>query len=234
MGTAVLVVLVIVGVLAVGLLRDSRRTGAVNQWCKTHGFVSVPQADLDREQLATWAERFRPYNATQWGIVLRGEAGGVPMVIAEHKEKPRSSPERWHTLVATHVPGLQLGSVRITAAPSQTVRRVTDALAEPGREARAVLGVEVAKPPVVYAVGSGKWAVEVASDEALSFWSSPPQAAAIDAWPHDVQLALLGDYALVRISGLIEAQDLDDHLAVATAARAFFVDASARVAAVTT
>ena len=62
---------------------------------------------------------------------------------------------------------------------------------EPARDVRAALGIEVAKPPVVHPVGKGKWAVEVDREDALPFWSSAPQAAAVDAWPmqHPIEAA---------------------------------------------
>ena len=53
-------------------------------------------------------------------------------------------------------------------------------------------------------VGQGKWAVEAVNEDALAFWSSEPQAAAIDAWPHDAELAAVDDYVLVRVPGLID------------------------------
>ncbi len=77
MGTTLSVILVIALVLAAGLLRDSLRTGAVQRWCRTHGFGRVPTPEHDRERLIAWAERFRPDTASHWSIVLRGETAGV-------------------------------------------------------------------------------------------------------------------------------------------------------------
>ena len=65
-------------------------------------------------------------------------------------------------------------------------------------------------------------------EDTLAFWSSEPQAAAIDAWPHDAELAAADDYVLVRVPGLIDAGRLDDLLACAGAARAFFAKAAER------
>lgn len=224
------VVVVIVAVLAAGLLRDSLRTGAVNRWCRERGFVFMPKPEHDRQRLMAWAERFRPHNASHWGIVLRGDSG-TETIVAEHREKPRSGPERWHTLVATRVPGLRSGGVRVTRAPSEALRRVTDAIIEPGRQARTRLGIEVSETPVVHPVGGGKWAVEGADDQPLSFWTSASQAAAIDAWSHDAELAAVDDYVLVRVPGLISASNLDSILAIAEAARVFFTQAAERMRA---
>ena len=121
MGTTFSVILVIVLVLVAGLLRDSLRTKAVQRWGRTHGFGPVPKPEHDRERLIAWAERFRPDNASHWGIVLRGKAAGFETTIAEHEEK-RSRAARWHTLAVTRVPGLQVGTVRITRAGSHVLR----------------------------------------------------------------------------------------------------------------
>jgi hypothetical protein len=67
------------------------------------------------------------------------------------------------------------------------------------------------------------------NEDALAFWSSETQAAAIDAWPHDTELAAIDDDVLVRVPGLITARRLDDLLACAEAARAFFTQAAARM-----
>ena len=83
METWIAVVAVIVGVLAAGLLRDSRRAGAVNRWCRDRGFVFVPKPEHDRERLMAWAERFHPHNASHWGIVLRCDRG-TETIVAEH------------------------------------------------------------------------------------------------------------------------------------------------------
>jgi hypothetical protein len=39
------------------------------------------------------------------------------------------------------------------------------------------------------------------NEDALAFWSSETQAAAIDAWPHDAEFAAADDYVLVRVPG---------------------------------
>ena len=140
-----------------------------------------------------------------------------------------SGPERWHTLVATRVPGLRSGGVRITPAPSQALRRVTDAIIEPARQARTRLGIEVSEKPVVHPVGGGKWAVEVVNDQSLSFWTSASQAAAIDAWAHDAALAAVDDYVLIRVPGLMSASTLDRVLEITEAARVFFTQAAERM-----
>ena len=229
MGTTLSVILLIVLVLAAGLLRDFLRTGAVQRWARAHGFGYVLKPEHDRERLIAWAEQFRPDNASHWGIVLRGETAGLETTIAEHEEKRRSSADRWHTLVVTRVPGLHADAVRITRAESHVLRRVTDAATAPGRAIRDRLGIEVTERPAVQPVGQGKWAVDVAKGDALAFWSSETQAAAIDAWPHDTELAAAGDYVLVRVPGLITARHLDDLLACADAARALFTQAAARM-----
>ena len=229
MSTALPIILVIVVVLVAGLLRDSLRTRAVTRWGRTHGFSDVPKPEHDNERLVAWAERFRPDSVSHWGIVLRGEAAGLETTIAEHRERRFSSADRWHTLAVTRVPGLKMDAVRITRAGSPVVRRVTDAATAPGRAVRDRLGIEVTERPVVHPVGQGKWAVEVVNDDALAFWSSDAQAAAIDAWPHDTELAAVDDHVLVRVPGLITAGRLDHLLACADAARAFFTHAAARM-----
>jgi hypothetical protein len=227
MATWLAVVVVIVVVLAAGLLRDSLRTQAVNRWCRTHGFVFVPKAEHDRERLIAWAERFRPFNATHWGIVLRRESGAETFV-AEHREKPSNGPERWHTLAVMRVPGLQSQGVRISRAPSQTLRSATDAILEPAKQVRDHLGIEVTERPTLHPVGCGQWAVDAATADALRFWSSASQASAIDAWPHDAELAAIDDYVLVRLPGLISTSSLDQVLTVVEAARAFFTQDTRR------
>ena len=228
MGTTLSVIVLIVLVIAAGLMRDSLRTGAVTRWAKARGFTRVPTADHDRERLIAWAQRFRPDNAAQWGIVLRGERAGLETTIAEHQENRTKSADRWHTLAVTRVPGLQMPAVRITQAPSQVGRAVTDAVTAPGRAVRDHLGIEVTEKPAIHPVGQGKWAVEVVNEDARAVWSSAPQAAAIDAWPHDAELAAVDDYVLVRGPGLMAAGRLDDLLASADAARALFTQAAAR------
>ena len=227
--TALGIILVIAAVLVAGLLRDSLRTRAVTRWGRTHGFSDVPKPEHDNERLTAWAERFRPNSVSLWGIVLRGQTAGLETTIAEHQERRLSSKDRWHTLAVTRVPGLQIGAVRITRAESPVGRRLTDAATAPGREVRDRLGIEVRERPVLHPVGQGKWVVEVVNDDALAFWSSDAQAVAIDAWAHDAELGAVDDYVLVRVPGLITAGRLDDLLACADAARAFFTHAAARV-----
>lgn len=225
MGTGVAVVVLIVAVLAFGFLRESRRSNAVTRWCTAHAFAVVPAPEVDRQRLVAWAERFRPHNSTHWGLVLRRQ-GGEEFIVAEHSEKSRTGPERWHTIAVARVPGLEFDGMRITRAQSQIVRQVTDALAAPGRAVRSPLGIEVTEKLPIHTVGKGQWAVEAANDEALAFWSSAPQVAAIDAWRHDAELAAIDDYVLVRMPGLISASNLDGVLTVAEAARAFFMRAA--------
>ena len=125
------------------------------------------------------------------------------------------------------MPGATLAPVRITRAP-QGGRAITDALTAPGRAIRDRMGIEVTEKPALHPVGQGKWAVDVPNEEARAFWSSAPPAAAIDAWPHDAELAAADDHVLVRVPGLMAAGRLDDLLASADAARALFAQASAR------
>lgn len=106
------------------------------------------------------------------------------------------------------------------------LRAVTEAATAPGRAVRDHLGIDVTEKPAVHPVGQGKWAVDVVNEDARAFWSSAPQAAAIDAWPHDAELAAVEDYVLVRVPGLIAARRLDDLLASADAAHALFKKAA--------
>ena len=108
------------------------------------------------------------------------------------------------------------------------MRAVTDAATAPGRAVRDALGIEVTERPF-HRIGQGKWAVEAVNEDALAFWSSEAQASAIDAWPHDAELAAVDDYVLVRVPGPINAGRLDDLLASADAARALFTQAAARM-----
>jgi len=231
MGTTLTVILLIVLVLVAGLMRDSLRTGAVERWAKAKGFGRVPTAEHDRERLIAWAQQFYPDNAAQWGIVLRGERAGLETTIAEHQEHRMQSRDRdrWHTLAVVRVPGLKMDAVRITQAPSQVVQAVLAAATAPGVAVRDALGIEVTKKPGVHPVGQGKWAVGVVNDDARAFWSSAPQAAAIDAWPHDAEIAAIDDYVLVRVPGVMAAGRLDDLLTTADAARALFTQAASRL-----
>jgi hypothetical protein len=228
MSTALSVILLIAVVVAVGLLRDSFRTKAVTRWALAHGLEPVPKEQHDNARLIAWAQRFHPDTAAHWGIVLRGETAGFETTIAEHEERRMTSKARWHTLAVTRVPGLKMDAVRITRAGSQLVRDVTDALVAPGRAVEERLGIEVTKRPAVHPVGRGKWAVMLANEDTLAFWSSEAQAASIDLWPHDAELAVAGDYVLVRVPGLIDAGRLDDLLTSAGAAREFFTQAAER------
>lgn len=229
MSTALSIVLVLGVVLAAGLLRDSLRTQAVTRWGRAHGFSRVPHPEHDNERLIAWAKRFHPDSASHWGIVLRNEQDGCETTIAEHEENRLSRADRWHTLAVTRVRGLQMDAVRITRAGSSVARSVSDAAIAPGRAVRDRLGIEVTERPVVQPVGRGKWAVEVTTGDALAFWSSETQAAAIDAWPHNAELAAVGDYVLVRVPGLMNAERLDDLLVSADAAREIFTQAAARI-----
>ena len=228
MSTALSVILLIAIVLAVGLLRDSFRAKAVTRWALGHGFKPVLKEQHDNARLIGWAQRFHPDTAGHWGIVLQGETAGFETTIAEHEERRMTSKARWHTLAVTRVPGLKMDAVRITRAGSQLVRDVTNAAVAPGRAIEERLGIEVTKRPPIHPIGQGKWAVMLASEDTLAFWSSEAQAAAIDAWPHDAELAAADDYVLVRVPGLIDAGRLDDLLACAGAARAFFTHAAER------
>ena len=225
MSTALSVILLIVVVLAAGLLREWFRTKAVTRWGQTHGFSSVPKPEHDNERLIAWAKRFATSSASHWGIVLRGETAGLETTIAEHEERFVKSPARWHTIAVTRVPGLKLDAVRFTQAGSPMIRAVTDAVIAPGRAVRDGLGIEVTERPV-HRIGQGKWAIEMVNEDALAFWSSDTQAAAIDAWPHDAELAAADGYVLVRVPGVIDAKRLDDLVACAGAARAFFTRAA--------
>jgi hypothetical protein len=229
MSTALSVILLIAVVLAVGLLRDSFRAKAVTRWALAHGLTPVPKEEHDNERLIAWAKRFHPDTAAHWGIVLRGDIAGFEKTIAEHEETRMTSKARWHTLAVTRVQGLKMDAVRITRAGSQLFRDVTEAAVAPGRAVEARLGIEVTRRPPLHPVGRGKWAVMLANEDALAFWSSEPQAAAIDAWLHDAELAAADDCVLVRVPGLINAERLDDLLASADAARAFFTQAAARM-----
>jgi len=229
MSTALSVILLIVIVLAAGLLRDSLRTRAVTRWGQTHGFSFVPKPQHDIKRLVGWAKRFGPTSAAHWGIVLRGEHAGLETTIAEHEETRVKGAARWHTLAVTRVPGLKMDAVRITQAGSQLVRAVTEAAVAPGRAVRESLGIEVPERAAVHPVGQGKWAVVGVKEDALAFWSSETQAVAIDAWPHDAELAAVDDYVLVRVPGPIAAGRLDDLLASAGAARALFTQAAERL-----
>ena len=228
MSTALSVILLVVVVLAAGLLRDSFRTKAVTRWGQTHGFSFVPKPEHDNERLVAWAKRFATNSASHWGIVFRGQTAGLETTIAEHEERFVKSPARWHTIAVTRVPGLKMDAVRFTHAGSPVIRAVTDAVTAPGHAVREQLGIEVERA-VVHRVGQGKWAVEMADADALACWSSEAQAAAIDAWPHEAELAAADDYVLVRVPGLIDAKRLDDLVACAGAARAFFTEAAARL-----
>ena len=228
MSTALSVILLIAVVLVVGLLRDSFRTKAVTRWALAYGLKPVPKEQHDNAQLVAWAQRFHPDTAGHWGIVLRGETAGFDTAIAEHEERRMTSKARWHSLAVTRVPGLRMDAIRITRAGSKVVRDVLDAAVAPGRAVEERLGIDVTKRPAVHPVGQGKWAVMLENEDALAFWSSEPQAEAIDAWPHDAELAAAGDYVLVRMPGLIDAARLDDVLACAGAARAFFTQAAER------
>ena len=228
MSTALSVIILIAVVLAVGLLRDLFRTKAVTRWALAHGLKPVPKEQHDNVRLVGWAQRFHPDTTGHWGIVLRGETAGFETTIAEHEERRMTSKARWHTLAVARVPGLEMDAVRITRAGSQLVRDVTDAAVAPGRAVEERLGVEVTNRPPAHPVGQGKWAVLLGDEATLAFWSSERQVAAIDAWPHDAELAAADDYVLVRVPGLIDAGRLDDLLACAGAARAFFTQAAER------
>ena len=228
MSTVLSVILLIVVVLAAGLLRESFRTKAVRRWGQRHGFSFVPKPEHDNERLVAWAKRFATTSASHWGIVLRGQTAGLETTIAEYEERFVKGPARWHSLAVTRVPGLKTDAVRFTQAGSQVVRAVTDAATAPGRALRDALGIEVTERPV-HRIGQGKWAVEMVNEDALAFWSSEAQAAAIDAWPHEAEFAAVDDYVLVRVPGLIDAKRLDDLVACAGAARALFTEAAARL-----
>ena len=220
------IVLVIALVLAAGFFRDNFRTAAIRRWCPPRGFQFLSTTAEELAALTTLAMRFRPANASQWGIVLRKTADGVETTIAEHAERPSSGGIRWYTLVVTKVPGMNFDPVRIVPAPSSMVRRATDAAMAPGREVRTRLGIEVTETPAVVPVGQGKWAVDAEDPAARTFWTSDAQAAAIDAWPHGGGLAAVGDCVLFRVPGLMAATRLDEVLHHAGEARALFVRAA--------
>ena len=221
------VILVIVASLAVGFLRDSFRTRAIRRWCQPRGFrIEQPTAE-EVATLTELARRFRPANASPWGIVMRKTDGALETMVAEHQEKPFSSGHRWHTIVATRIPSRRFDAVRLTSAPSPTLRGVTGAATAPGRAVRTRLGIEVTESPPLHTVGQGKWAVDAEDPAALAFWTSDAQAAAIDAWPHGGELAAVDDYVLFRVPGLMKASHLDQLLQHAVAARTFFENAAA-------
>ena len=156
---------------------------------------------------------------------LRDDPADLP-AIRKAEVTPASrvlkTPAKWHTLAITGAPGLQMDAMRITRAESPVGRSLTDAVTAPGRAVRDLLGVEVTERPAVHPVGRGKWAVEVANEDELAFWSSEAQATAIDAWPHDSELAVVDGHVLVRVPGLISAGRLDNLVACIDAEFDFF------------
>ena len=225
-------VLAIVIFFLVVFLRERRRGGAIEGWCQAHGFQQSERTAEERTALKALAMRFRPANVEQWGHLLRRSDAGGDVLIAEHAEKPTNSAQRWFTVIAIRVPGARFDAVRIVAAPSGMLRSATDALMAPGVAAENAvatrLGIEVTRPPAVYPVGTGKWAVEAEDPFDRAFWTSDKQATAIDAWPHDdCALAAIDDYVLVRVPGLIAVDRLDALLQRAADARLLFEQAAA-------
>ncbi|MCK6557907.1 hypothetical protein L6R21_01810 [bacterium] len=100
---------VIVGVLAAGLLRERRRLRSMERVARQRGFVlHSPFAPGERPPLAALAVRLAGRPATRWGAGLTGEVNGLEIAIAEHELPARGldaagSPNTigiWHVMVA--------------------------------------------------------------------------------------------------------------------------------------
>lgn len=103
------IVVVIVGVLAAGLVRERWRLRSLARIARQRSFVlHSPVALFERPPLAALAERSAGRPATRWGAGLTGKVNGLEIAIAEHELPARGvdatgSPDTigiWHVIVA--------------------------------------------------------------------------------------------------------------------------------------
>lgn len=103
------IIIVIVGVLAAGMLRERWRLRVMARVVKQRGFVlHSPFAPGERPPMATLAERLEKRPATRWGAGLTGEVNGLEFAIAEHEVPARgidatgsrNTTGLWHVMVA--------------------------------------------------------------------------------------------------------------------------------------
>jgi hypothetical protein len=234
----VLVVLVIVLLFAAALLRDHLRTSGVRRWSASRGFqYGPPPTSEEFAIISGLAKHFCRRSVGHVGAVLRKNEAGIDTVIAEYSERQPEGGAKgrteWNTLVAMRIPGSRFDTLTVAPAPSQFGRSVTDAVSASGRAVRNGLGIEAADIVPFHPIGSGKWAIESNDPAVLAFWHSAPQAAAIDAWTHDGELASVDDYVLTSVRGVMNESRMDALLQQAAQARALFERAAAARCAVT-
>lgn len=103
------IMVMIVGVLAAGMLRERWRLRSMEGLAKRRGFVlHSPFVPAERPPMATLAERLEGRRATGWGAGLTGVVDGLEITIAEHESPARGCDARgspntigtWHVMVA--------------------------------------------------------------------------------------------------------------------------------------
>ena len=99
-GTIVIVILI-----AIALLREGKRAGAVTDWSRTRGFVRHSQMPQDLSLVIRGAtDILRPGPARIYGVIIDGQIDGRRYVIADFEATPSAMKTgEWHTLVMTPV-----------------------------------------------------------------------------------------------------------------------------------
>ena len=103
------IVVLIVGVLAAGMLRERWRLRSMESLASQRGFVlHSPFTPGERPPMAALAKRLEGRRATRWGAGLTGAVDGIEIAIAEH-ETPASGADAtgspntvgiWHVMAA--------------------------------------------------------------------------------------------------------------------------------------
>lgn len=86
------IVVVIVGVLAAGMVRERWRMRAMERFAIQHGFTLLsPFVPGERPPMAALAEQLEGRRATRWGAGISGVIDGLEITIAEHETPAHGS-----------------------------------------------------------------------------------------------------------------------------------------------
>jgi hypothetical protein len=196
------VLLVIVGVLALGMLRERWRIAGMEKIARFRGLhVISPFRPDGRQPFDTLAARFSVRFSRRWGVGVEGEVDDVQLTIAEH-EVPRTgsgNPDRWFTLVAWPSPRTA-GPVLIWLG--QGLSTMSDA----GVAER--LGVPQVDPATLRFRTTAGLLIE-AEAGVREAWLTAERTRALEAWPHGGALLRDSGYCAWRVPGLLTPAQLE-------------------------
>jgi hypothetical protein len=203
------VVLLIVGVLAVALVRESWRLKAMETWCRAHGFtLHRPFVPGDHPPIPALAARLAGRDNMRWASGVIGPVGDAKVTVAEFEYTPTGrKTSLWFALAAWPVSGVA-GPLVLTPRGSSAVSRAM----------RAVVGPSEAEVEALQITTEGSMVVhgEAAARQA---WLTDGRRRALEAWPYGGQFVVMDGYAGWKTEGLLTPDRLDDLLAKLAEAR---------------